>query len=73
MNTGARLGIAGVAALIIVGAVWHSKRKSIAVSDSNSGDGSGPAPVKGGTPAAVEGPGTQRNGDENSVEASASV
>jgi K(+)-stimulated pyrophosphate-energized sodium pump len=73
MNTAARLGIAAVATLIIVGAVWNSKRKSIAVSDSNSDTGSGPAPVEGGTPAAVDGPGTQRNGDDTSVEASASV
>jgi len=72
-NAGLRLGIAGVAVLIIVGAVWNSKRKSIAVSDSNGETGSGATPVEDGSPAAVEGPGSQRNGDEATAEASAAV
>jgi K(+)-stimulated pyrophosphate-energized sodium pump len=73
MNSGARYGIAAAAAAVIIGAVWNSKRKSIAVSDSNSDSGGDPTAVEGGTAATVDGPGTQRNGDETTVENAASV
>ena len=69
-NAGVRALIAIAALAIIVAAVWNSKRKSIAVSDSNSDAGavagSGPA-------AAVEGtaPVAPRNGDDTAMEASA--
>ncbi|WP_194926077.1 sodium-translocating pyrophosphatase [Catenulispora pinisilvae] len=72
-NAGVRALIAIVALLVIVAAVWNSKRKSIAVSDSNSDSnsavGSGPsAPVEGTAGA----PGAPRSGDEDtSMEASA--
>jgi K(+)-stimulated pyrophosphate-energized sodium pump len=72
-NAGVRALIAIVAILVIVAAVWNSKRKSIAVSDSNSDSGT---PVTG-AGAAVEAaasaaPGAPRSGDEDtSMEASA--
>ncbi|MGI5147045.1 sodium-translocating pyrophosphatase [Plantactinospora sp. CA-294935] len=40
-NTGLRIGVAVVAALIIVAAVVFSKRKPVAMSDSDTGAGSG--------------------------------
>jgi K(+)-stimulated pyrophosphate-energized sodium pump len=77
-NTGARLGIAGAATLVIIGAVWNSKRKSIAVSDSNStsgGEGGSAAgsAVAGAVEAAPPAPGTQRKGDETTVASASSV
>jgi len=75
-NAAVRALIAIAALLIIVGAVWNSKRKSIAVSDSNADSGSaGGTPVTG-PGAAVEGaapaPGAPRSGDEDTtMEASA--
>jgi len=72
-NAGLRALIATAAIAVIIGAVWSSKRKSIAVSDSNSDAGSDAgasvaAAVEGAAPAA---PGAPRTGDEDSVEASA--
>jgi K(+)-stimulated pyrophosphate-energized sodium pump len=73
-NAAVRTLIAIVAILVIVAAVWNSKRKSIAVSDSNSDSGSSPvtgagAAVEAAAPAA---PGAPRTGDEDtSMEASA--
>ena len=74
-NTAARLGIAGVATLIVVVSVWHSKQRSIAVSDSGGGGsdgttGAGEAPSSRGRSLP---PGTQRNGDTSVTEASASI
>ncbi|MEV6376940.1 sodium-translocating pyrophosphatase [Micromonospora sp. WP24] len=40
-NTGLRISIAVVAALVIVGAVFVSKRKGVAMSDTDAGDGTG--------------------------------
>ncbi|MEU5562724.1 sodium-translocating pyrophosphatase [Micromonospora musae] len=40
-NTGLRISIAVVAALVIVGAVFISKRKGVAMSDTDAGDGTG--------------------------------
>jgi K(+)-stimulated pyrophosphate-energized sodium pump len=72
-NAPVRTLIAVAALAIIVVAVWNSKRKSIAVSDSNSDSNS---PVSSGPTTAVEGsapaPGAPRNGDEDTaMEASA--
>jgi len=83
-NAGIRALIAVAAVLVIVGAVWNSKRKSIAVSDANSDAGSGSdsgsavaAAVESaagavGVTGASGAPGAPRNGDEEkTVEASA--
>jgi K(+)-stimulated pyrophosphate-energized sodium pump len=72
-NAGVRALIAIAAILVIAVAVWNSKRKSIAVSDSNSDSGTsvtGPgAAVEAAAPVA---PGAPRSGDEDtSMEASA--
>lgn len=40
-NTGLRVTIAVVAALVVVAAVVFSKRKGVAMSDSDAGDGTG--------------------------------
>ncbi|ACU77271.1 V-type H(+)-translocating pyrophosphatase [Catenulispora acidiphila DSM 44928] len=75
-NAAVRALIAIAAILVIVAAVWNSKRKSIAVSDSHGDSGAGSTPVTG-VGAAVEAaapaaPGAPRNGDEDtSMEASA--
>ncbi|GAA2034104.1 sodium-translocating pyrophosphatase [Catenulispora yoronensis] len=75
-NAGIRALIAAAAIVVIVAAVWNSKRKSIAVSDSNSdaGSGSGAAVAAAveGAPGASGAPGAPRNGGEDkTVEASA--
>ncbi|MBW8806525.1 MAG: sodium-translocating pyrophosphatase [Catenulisporales bacterium] len=72
-NAGVRAAIAVAAIAVIIGAVWNSKRKSIAVSDANSDTGSdaGASVAAAVESAAPPVPGAPRNGDEDSVEASA--
>ena len=76
-NAAVRALIAIIALAIIVAAVWNSKRKSIAVSDSNSDSGTtGTGTPVTGQGTAVEGvasaPGAPRSGDEDTtMEASA--
>jgi K(+)-stimulated pyrophosphate-energized sodium pump len=71
-NAAVRALIAIAAILVIVAAVWNSKRKSIAVSDSNSDSTSGATGPGSAVEAAAVAPGAPRSGDEDTtMEASA--